>query len=242
MKSELVTPVVKFVITKLPKRHLPALPFVNGILSSGIVEQDKDKEYIEFNKTLEFTDPKSNAEYTYIPCKDGEDFEYTSIIEYNSKIGRQVAIYRPNISYCKEIAPSRTFVFVNVLEALAAQGIIKGGRIDNAIVFSHKEYPVDMLSLLAQKFNVDLDMLSDNGILNGMTLRSPNEPARHKLLDLIGDLYLLRKPIRGKIIAKRPGHTGNVAFAKFLKDMMIKKGNLKSLPFYDPKAEPLYDI
>ncbi len=218
-----------------------AIPFVNAIKAAGVEEQEKDKDYIEFDKTLEFTDPHSKSEYMYIPCKEGEEYEYTSIIEYNSKVGRQVAMYRPGISYSEEIAPSRTFVFVNELEELAAKGVIKGGRVDNAIVFSHKDYSEEKVKALAQKFNVDMDILVDNGILNGLTLQSPNEPARHKLLDLIGDLYLLRKPIRGKIVAKRPGHTGNVAFAKFLKDQMVKKRKLKGLPIYDPTQTPLYD-
>jgi len=219
-----------------------AMPFVKAITAAGIEEQDGERDYIEFDKTLEFTDPDSKAEYMYIPCKEGEEFEYTSIIEYNSKVGRQVAMYRPEVSYSDEIAGSRTFVFVNELEELASKGVIKGGRVDNAIVFSHKDYSADRVKTLAQKFNVDVDLVVDNGILNGLTLQFPNEPARHKLLDLIGDLYLLRKPIRGKIIAKRPGHTGNVAFAKFLKKAAVKRRKLKGLPIYDPTVEPLYDI
>ena len=218
-----------------------AAPFVKAITESGITEQEKEKEYIEFNKTLEFTDPVSKAEYMYIPSKEGEEYEYTSIIEYNSKVGRQVAVYRPGISYKDEIAPSRTFVFVNELEELADKGAIKGGTVENAIIFGHKDFSSDRVKTLAQKFNVDVDMIVDNGILNGLTLRFQNEPARHKLLDLIGDLYLLRKPIRGKIIAKRPGHTGNVAFAKFLKEEMVKNRRLKGLPIYDPTIEPLFD-
>ena len=96
----------------------------------------------------------------YIPPKEGEEFEYTSIIEYNSKVGRQVAVYRPGISYKDEIAPSRTFVFVNELEELADKGAIKGGTVENAIIFGHKDFSSDRVKTLAQKFNVDVDTVS----------------------------------------------------------------------------------
>lgn len=228
--------------SEIPILDGSAAPFVNKILEAGIEEQSEDRKYIEFDKRLEFIDPNSKAEYIYIPPKEGETFEFTSIIEYNSKVGRQVAVYRPEISYATEIAPSRTFVFVNELEELAANGVIKGGRVDNAIVFSHKDFSKEKVKLLAQKFNVDEDLIVDNGILNGLTLQYPNEPARHKLLDLLGDLYLLRKPIRGKIIAKKPGHTGNIAFGKFLKNEFQKKVKLKGLPLYNPAQKPVLDL
>lgn len=219
-----------------------ALPFTEAILAAGIVEQESEREYIQFNKTLEFKDPDSQAEYMYLPCNDGEEFEFTSIIEYSYKVGRQVAMYRPDISYKDEIAPSRTFVFVNELEELSSKGVIKGGKIDNAIIFSHQDYPPERVKALAEKFNVDPDIVVDNGILNGLTLNYQNEPARHKLLDLLGDLYLLKKPLKGKIIAKRPGHTGNIAFAKFLRTEMLKQRKLRGLPIYDPLQEPVYDV
>ena len=220
-----------------------AKPFVDAILSVGKEEQSAPRDYIEFNKQLEFRDEKSGAEYIYMPTGESDDlFEITSIIEYNSKVGRQVAMYRPDISYAEEIAPSRTFVFVNELEELAEKGVIKGGRVDNAIVFSHKDYPQTKVKQLAQKFNVDDEIIVDNGILNGLQLQFYNEPARHKLLDLLGDLYLLRKPIKGRIIAKRPGHTGNVAFAKFLREIAQKNKKLRGLPIYDTTKEPILDI
>ncbi len=219
-----------------------AIPFVRAIMDAGIATQESDREYIEFSKPINFKD-ESGAEYIYLPPVEGEDlFEITSIIEYNSKVGKQVAVYRPDISYADEIAPSRTFVFVNELEELANKGVIKGGRVDNAIVFSHKDFPQSKVKELAQKFKVDEDIIVDNGILNGLTLQFQNEPARHKLLDLIGDLYLLRKPIKGKIIAKRPGHTGNIAFAKLLREEYQKNKKLRGLPLYDPTKEPIIDI
>jgi len=219
-----------------------AKPFVEAIESVGITIQKEDKDYLELDKPLEFKDSESGAEYLYLPVDDIRDSEYTVIIEYNSKVGRQVAIYNDQVSYKDDIAPARTFVFVNELEELHRKGVIKGGRVDNAIVFSHKDFSQERVKKLANHFNVEEDLIVDNGILNGLTLRYPNEPARHKLLDLIGDLHLLKMPIKGKIIAKRPGHTGNTAFAKFLKAEFLKKKRLKGLPLYDPTAPALKDL
>ncbi len=220
-----------------------AMPFVKEIQNIGTTEQESDREYIELPKQLKFIDEKSGAEYYYFPVEDHSESEITSIIEYKDslKVGRQVAIFNSLTDYEKDIAPSRTFVFVNELEELHKRGIIKGGRVDNAIVFGHQDFPKERVKALASKFNVSEDVIVDNGILNGLTLQFPNEPARHKLLDLVGDLYLLRKPIKGTIIAKKPGHTGNVAFAKFLKDEFQKVKKLKGMPVYDPEKPALYE-
>ena len=219
-----------------------SLPFSKAIIEAGITEQEEEVEFIEFNKNLSFKDEVSGAEFLYFPLGEGESSEITSIIEYSSKVGRQVAIYNSDTDFHKDIAPSRTFVFVNELEELYKAGIIKGGQVNNAIVFSHKDYSQEQVKALATKFNVDEDILVDNGILNGLTLQFPNEPARHKLLDLLGDLYLLGMPIKGKIIARRPGHTGNIAFAKFLREEYVKRKKLRFKPIYDVNAEPVHGI
>lgn len=218
-----------------------ANPFVKAVLKAGITEQESDREYIEIGKQLQFRDQASGAEYFYFPVEETAQSEITSIIEYSGKVGRQVAVYDAHSDYKKDIAPSRTFVFVNELEELQKRGVIKGGRVDNAIVFGHEDYPKDKVIELANKFNVSEEIIVDNGILNGLTLQFPNEPARHKLLDLLGDLYLLRKPIKGTIIAKRPGHTGNVAFAKYLREEYNKAKKLKGLPVYNPETPALYE-
>lgn len=227
---------------EIPILNGSAEPFVKAILAAGIAEQDVDSEYLELDEIHTFTDEASGAEYIYMPVTDHADTEITSIIEYNSKVGRQVATYKADVNYSEDIAPARTFVFVNELETLHKKGVIKGGRVDNAIVFSHKDFSQERVKKLANYFNVDEDIIVDNGILNGLTLKYPNEPARHKLLDLLGDLYLLRMPIKGRIIAKRPGHTGNVAFAKYLKSKYQKRKKLKGLPIYDPSMPPLKDF
>jgi len=218
-----------------------ALPFAEKLISIGVVEQEIEREYLELDEKLEFTD-ESGASYLYLPLKEGEDTEITSIIEYESKVGRQVAIYQDDNSYVTEIAPARTFVFVNELEALQKKGVIKGGNVKNAIVFGHKDYSTEKIKELAARFNVNEDLIVDNGILNGLTLKYPNEPARHKLLDLLGDLYLLRMPIKGKIIARKPGHTGNISFAKALRTAFQKRKKLRGKPLYDPTKAPIKTI
>lgn len=217
-----------------------ANPFVKALLDAGIENLEEEQELIDIPKQLHFKDEASGAEYFYFPVDDHEQSEITSIIEYSSKVGRQVAMYNHAVDYAKDIAPSRTFVFVNELEELQKRGVIKGGSVDNAIVFSHEDFPREKVVELANKFNVSEDIIVDNGILNGLTLQYPNEPARHKLLDLLGDLYLLRKPIKGTIIARKPGHTGNVAFAKYLREEHTRLKKLGGLPQYDPNVEALY--
>lgn len=220
-----------------------AMPFVEKILEAGVEEQEDEKEYIELSKQLYFKDPVSGSEYYYLPVGEDDSSEITSIVEYNQtvKVGRQVAVFNADTDYKNDIAAARTFVFINELEELQKKGVIKGGRVDNAIVFGHKDYSPERVREVASKFDVQEDVLVDNGILNGLSLQFPNEPARHKLLDLVGDLYLLRRPIKGQLIAKRPGHTGNVAFAKYLKEEYQKEKKLKGKPTYDPDVPALYE-
>jgi len=164
---------------EVPILNGSAEPFVTALSKVGIAAQEAERQYLELDESYEFTDPKSGAHYMYMPVADENDSEITSIIEYNSKVGRQVAVYNNSVSYKNDIAPSRTFVFVNELEELHRKGVIKGGRVDNAIVFSHKDFPQSRVKELAAHFNVDEDIIVDNGILNGLTLNYPNEPARH---------------------------------------------------------------
>ena len=228
----------------------PEIPILDGsaelivkkIMAAGVEEQEGEREFLELDEQHNFKDEVSGSEYIYFPIEEGETSEVTSIIEYNSKVGRQVAVYNNDTSYKEEIAPSRTFVFINELEELHSRGIIKGGKVDNAIVFNQLGYPHEKIKKLASHFNVDEDVIVENGILNGLTLKYPNEPARHKLLDLLGDLYLLKMPVRGRIIARRPGHTGNISFAKFLKALYQKKKKLRGKPLYNPSKPPLMDV
>jgi UDP-3-O-[3-hydroxymyristoyl] N-acetylglucosamine deacetylase/3-hydroxyacyl-[acyl-carrier-protein] dehydratase len=144
--------------------------------------------------------------------------------------------------YEDAIAPCRTFVFVHELEKLLDMGLIKGGDLDNAIVIADRKMDAEELDALAKKMGKPGIRVGSEGVLNTVKLRFQNEPARHKLLDVIGDLALVGKPIRGKIMATKPGHTSNVEFAKLLKKQLTEKRRLVGIPKFDPDKEPVYDI
>jgi UDP-3-O-[3-hydroxymyristoyl] N-acetylglucosamine deacetylase/3-hydroxyacyl-[acyl-carrier-protein] dehydratase len=217
-----------------------ASPFVMAIETAGLVAQEQTKEYFEIKKTLYFKDEKSGAEYIAMPH---DDYELTTLIDFNDSIvGQQTATLSDLNTYKAAIAPARTFVFVRELEALAKAGLIKGGDIDNAIVIADKDFSKDSLDALAQMLGKTALSVTSEGTLNNTSLRFVNEPARHKLLDLIGDLALVGKAIKGKIIATKPGHTGNVAFAMFLKQQYTEQKKLQGIPAYDPTATPVYDV
>jgi UDP-3-O-[3-hydroxymyristoyl] N-acetylglucosamine deacetylase/3-hydroxyacyl-[acyl-carrier-protein] dehydratase len=145
-------------------------------------------------------------------------------------------------NYVTEVAPCRTFVFVHELEKLLDMGLIKGGDFDNAIVIVDRMMDQEELDALARKMGKPSVRVDAEGVLNTVKLHFQNEPARHKLLDVIGDLALIGKPIRGKIMATKPGHTANVEFAKLLKKHWIEKRKLQGIPRYDPEKEPVYDV
>jgi len=165
------------------------------------------------------------------------------MIDFNSKVlGPQFASLHSMEEYEDAIAPCRTFVFVHELEKLLDMGLIKGGDLDNAIVIADRKMDAEELDALAKKMGKPGIRVDSEGVLNTVKLRFQNEPARHKLLDVIGDLALVGKPIRGKIMATKPGHTSNVEFAKLLKKQLTEKRRLVGIPKFDPDKEPVYDI
>ncbi|HHH53843.1 MAG TPA: 3-hydroxyacyl-ACP dehydratase FabZ, partial [Bacteroidetes bacterium] len=145
-------------------------------------------------------------------------------------------------TFCEEYAPCRTFGFFSEVEELLDQGLIKGGNLDNAIVIADKKLSDEDIKRFSKKLNIDKIDVEEEGILSTIPLKYPNEPARHKLLDFMGDIALMGMPIKGRIIAKRPGHYANLEFAKFLKQKAVKQKKLKGLPKYDPTKEALFDI
>jgi UDP-3-O-[3-hydroxymyristoyl] N-acetylglucosamine deacetylase/3-hydroxyacyl-[acyl-carrier-protein] dehydratase len=164
------------------------------------------------------------------------------MIDFNSDIlGHQYASLDSMDDYKKEIAASRTFVFLRELEFLLDQNLIKGGDLDNAIVIADKAMGQRKLDALAKRLNKPKMKIDKGGILNTTKLHFENEPARHKLLDIIGDIALIGKPIKGRIVATKPGHTANIEFAKLLKKNLVEQRKLKGMPKYDPTAEPLFD-
>jgi UDP-3-O-[3-hydroxymyristoyl] N-acetylglucosamine deacetylase / 3-hydroxyacyl-[acyl-carrier-protein] dehydratase len=216
-----------------------ALLFVRALQSVGIEILDADREYLEITEPIAFRDEVTGAELMALPY-DG--FQVTSMIDFKSQVlGQQYAALHNMSEYVTEIAPCRTFVFVHEVEQLLAQNLIKGGDLDNAIVILDRTLlPEELSSLAARLGRPDIKMEKE-GILNTTPLRFGNEPARHKLLDIIGDLSLCGKPIKGKIVASKPGHTANVQFAKLLKEAYKKQRKLRGVPKIDLFAEPLYD-
>jgi UDP-3-O-[3-hydroxymyristoyl] N-acetylglucosamine deacetylase/3-hydroxyacyl-[acyl-carrier-protein] dehydratase len=172
-----------------------------------------------------------------------DDYRFTCMIDYNSPVlGSQHAAITTLSEFKKEIASCRTFCFLHELEMLLKHDLIKGGDLNNAIVVVDKQVSKDELKNLAKLFNrEDIDVARE-GILNNIELRYQNEPARHKLLDMIGDLALVGVPLKGHIMAARPGHAANIAFAKKIKSQIKKERSKKSVQVYDPSVPPLYDV
>ena len=215
-------------------------PFVEAIEKAGYHEQSAEREYFEFKENLPWEDLVKKNEMLAVPAKD---FRLTVMVDYNSPVlGTQHATMYNINEFKTEIAQCRTFVFLRELEYLAKNGLIKGGDLDNAIVLVERERVEDAelkeLAKLLGKEELKVQ-IKGIGVLNSTPLKYQNEPARHKLLDIIGDLALVGKPIRGHILAARPGHSGNVSFAKIIKDIMRKD---KGAKYFDLTRPPLYDI
>jgi len=171
-----------------------------------------------------------------------DDFRVTVMVDYKSQVlGSQHASLNDISNFHHEIACCRTLCFLHELEELFKQGLIKGGDLDNAIVVVDKEVDSKELDRLAKLFNQPKVKVNGTGILNNVPLRYNNEPARHKLLDLMGDMALLGRPIKAQILAARPGHASNIAFTKKLKKVLVN-AEKDNIPIYDPKLPPLYDI
>lgn len=225
---------------EIPIMDGSAWPFVAAIESVGYAEQNAERQYLTLTENLTYEDNEKGIEMLAVPTTGGE-FRLTVMVDYNSPVlGTQHAhMYQLN-HYKEEISKCRTFVFLRELEVLAKNGLIKGGSLDNAIVMVDKEYTdqeiKDILKLLGKE---DLDVKIEGiGVLNTIKLQFENEPARHKLLDIVGDLALVGKFIRGHILAARPGHYGNVEFAKILKGLIKKDKGFH----IDLTKKPLYDI
>jgi UDP-3-O-[3-hydroxymyristoyl] N-acetylglucosamine deacetylase / 3-hydroxyacyl-[acyl-carrier-protein] dehydratase len=216
------------------------LAFVAAIEKVGLLEQAADREFFEFTENQPFENIEKGVEMLGIPYND---FRITVMVDYNSPVlGTQHASMYEISEFKENIAPCRTFVFLRELEMLAKAGLIKGGDIDNAIVLVEREHvpqeELDQLAKLLDKEHYDIQIKGNT--LNNVELKFLNEPARHKLLDIIGDLALVGKPIKGHILAARPGHHGNTSYAKIIKQLM--KEQAKKGKFFDLTKEPLYDI
>jgi UDP-3-O-[3-hydroxymyristoyl] N-acetylglucosamine deacetylase/3-hydroxyacyl-[acyl-carrier-protein] dehydratase len=221
-----------------------ALQFVEAIEQAGMQEQDALRNWWTLSEPIWFETEERGTEMLGVPAPGGE-FRLTVMVDYNSPVlGTQHATMYRNSEFKAEIAPCRTFVFLRELEQLAKAGLIKGGDLDNAIVLEDREdITKDDLKALAKSIGREYrDVeIRRNGVLNTTDLKFLNEPARHKLLDIIGDLALVGRPIRGHILAARPGHFGNTTFAKKLKDR-IREEEKDPRVHFDLAMEPLFDI
>ena len=200
-----------------------AMPFVNKLLEAGIEEQNAPKEYVVIKETMTFSDEKRGIEYVALPT---DDYRITVMIDYkNPALGSQhTGMFSMEREFVSEFAPARTFCFLHEVELLAEQGLIKGAALDSAIVIVDRNLNTDDINRLRKMFSISEDVeLGENGILNNKMLRFKNEPCRHKLLDILGDLALTGVNIKAQILSARPGHQNNIEFAKMLRSEYKKQ-------------------
>jgi len=214
--------------------------FTEALKSAGFIEQKEDRNYFVIKQKIAFSDEEHGIDLIAYP---DDHLSINVLIDYNSKIlGNQYAILDSIDDFETEISRSRTFVFFHELEPLYNMGLIKGGDLDNAIVILEKEVDQQEIDRIAKLFNRPGISRHTAGILNNTELRYPNEPARHKLLDLVGDLSLVGQPIKGKVVATRPGHHANTNLAKLIRQEIKKAQSKKNIPGYDPSVPPLCNI
>jgi UDP-3-O-[3-hydroxymyristoyl] N-acetylglucosamine deacetylase / 3-hydroxyacyl-[acyl-carrier-protein] dehydratase len=211
--------IIELTAQEVPIMDGSSMPFIHLIQKVGVQQQKALVEYYSINKTISYRDEEKNVEMIAMPY-DG--YKITSMIDFDSEIlGQQHAAMNDLSEFEKEIASARTFVFFRELLFLAKNNLIKGGDVDNAVIVVDQpvnEEELDELAIILNKPKIRVDK---NGFLNSSPLRFTNEPARHKLLDIVGDLSLIGKPLKARIIASRPGHKTNVEFAKLIKKQII---------------------
>lgn len=217
-----------------------AMPYVEKLLEAGIVEQDTPKDYLVIDKTVMYHDEENKIDIVALPL---DDYRITIMVDYeNPALGSQhTGLFDLEKEYVTEFAPARTFCFLSEVESLADQGLIKGGNIDNAVVIVDHEINNDDLTRLKTKLRLNHDLTVINGFLDNNQLRFKNEPVRHKLLDMIGDLALIGVPIKAQILAARPGHKANVEFAKKIRQLYQQKKLVKKYQFVK-KEGIVFDI
>ncbi len=215
-------------------------PFVKLIEIAGVAEQDASKIWYSIDENIFLYDENKRVEMVAMPAVD---YQITTLIDFNSPVlGTQHAGLKSIKDFKTEIAPCRTFCFLHELEMLLDNELVKGGDINNAIVVVDRPVTNEEMTRLAKAFKRDKIEVKSEGYLNNLELRFPNEPARHKLLDVVGDLALIGYPIKSRIIANRPGHSTNVEFAKKIKQYIKKNRHVKDVPVYDPTLPPVFTL
>ena len=232
------------IIIELDASELPIMDgsskyFVEAIEKVGIQDQEAKRNIYIIKENISFTDEESGSEIIIMP---NDNYSVTAMVDFGTKVlGTQNATMKSISEFKTEIADSRTFSFLHELEFLLEEGLIKGGDLNNAIVYVDKEISEKTMNNLKIAFGKEKLAVKPNGILDNLTLHYPNEAARHKLLDVVGDLSLVGTRIQGKVIANKPGHFVNTQFAKKLAKI-IKIEQRNYVPVYDLNQEPLMDI
>jgi UDP-3-O-[3-hydroxymyristoyl] N-acetylglucosamine deacetylase / 3-hydroxyacyl-[acyl-carrier-protein] dehydratase len=204
-----------------------SLPYVEMIQRAGVVEQDAERQELVITDTIRYYDEARGTEIVALP---NNDYRVTVLVDYkNPALGSQhTGLFNLESEFEKEFAPARTFCFLHEVEALYSQGLIQGGNLENAIVIVDQELTDDELrSKLATMGITDNAVLGSNGILNDQKLRFKNEPARHKLLDMIGDLALIGARIKAQVLAARPGHAANIEFARMVRKLYEQQQSVR---------------
>lgn len=213
--------------------------FVEAVEKAGIVEQDAERDEYIVKEVISYIDERTGSEIIVMPA---DEYQVTTMVDFGTKVlGTQNATLKNMADFKTEISEARTFSFLHEIETLLAHGLIKGGDLNNAIVYVDKEISDETLQRLKVAFAKDDIAVKPNGILDNLTLHYPNEAARHKLLDVVGDLALIGTRIRGKVIANKPGHFVNTQFAKKM-SKIIKAERRNQVPVFDLNKEPLMDI
>ena len=227
---------------EIPIMDGSAKPFTDAIKNVGKETQNATREYLILDSNVTYEDKAKKVEMLAVPS---EEYRLTVMVDYKSPVlGTQHASMYNIGEFNADISPNRTFCFLHELEQLLEHNLIKGGDLSNAIVIVDQDVTQQKLDELATLFKKPSVKIKEKGVLNNVDLQFQNEPARHKLLDIVGDLALVGIPIKGHILAARPGHEGNVAFAKKLKELAKKQKSLRknAIPVFDLNAPPLLNI
>jgi UDP-3-O-[3-hydroxymyristoyl] N-acetylglucosamine deacetylase / 3-hydroxyacyl-[acyl-carrier-protein] dehydratase len=200
-----------------------SMPYVEVLLKADIVKQSADRDFFVVDETIHYKNEEKEVDIVALPTND---YRVTVMVDYhNPALGSQhTGLFNLEQEFIKEFAPARTFCFLTELQMLQEKGLIKGGQLDNALVIIDKQISESELEVLRKNFNLDhTPVLGNSGYLDNRKLRFKNEPARHKLLDMLGDLSLIGVPIKAQILAARPGHASNIEFAKKIRDLYLKR-------------------
>jgi len=217
-----------------------SIQYVNVLTEVGLKEQNAERIYFELNESISLIDDVKDSKIYAYPANE---LSLNVMIDYNSTVlGNQYACLNSLSEYKSEIAPCKTFVFLKELEILLKNNQIKGGDLTNALVIVDKEFTQKEFDRIADLFHKDHQVYHGRGVLNEKDMIFSNDPARHKLLDLLGDMALAGMPVKGKVIASKPGHFSNIKFVKKIREQIKKNQKRNKIPQYNPDKKPIYNI